>query len=865
MTEYLSEKQNKSVMNYQKGGKHFVKKTLFVLALLTQVAFAYPPLPEARSDSEALFVRRIIDFWRDKEYPFAKSQIRTYMSDYPKSPFTDHFYAMLGDMAMHEKAYHEALDYYNRISDEGLSAHVQAKRWQALYQLQLYTQLYQEIAPIHLDESDEEGKFYFAEAAFREALTLLRFPEGKEQAQSLCEEALPIYASLSFSEAFGAHAKLAIAEIYRFLNKPEIAAKLYLDIAENQEDQEEVLFHAAAMLMQCDQEKAASLFETIARGDSERAGDATYQWMQVLANKGDWDTIGHERNLWLAKIPKEQQGISYFYLGMIAFEQGRHYQTIADLQKALEKGIDSPHDRSALEALLTSGKEVGNLDICESSHSLLTERYPDQRAEAGYVRATAYQKGGDTMRALTLFEDLIQQFPSHMVAEKAGVEKVQLLMAEKKWEEAYAGVRAFLKQHSRSQHKGEMLRLAIDLSRIQASEGELYAQLAEDLERAFAARIFQGEERAEKEMLLAKSYLKLDRIHSALGILHEMKEPDPLLFTQCYIKEGASHEKVVSFGEKALEKYPEHDRLHLHLFNAYLELAKNDSDETLTKRAADHLDAVIDVYPVSLENRLWLAHYFAKTQNERAIYLLESLLQTETNWKRFDEEGLILARLYQKTGQLKKALPLLDKFIKLGQKTKPEAELISAEVYQELGERKKAEALFAKLEDSPHLPIAHAASLHLARLRFDRQPEKSLKKLHNLKVRKTLANEPIHLEAALDMAELQASLLPQEERLESILAALIEVKEEFTSDRDICSKDYHESRQMMPDKELIYQAYMRYLDARIYHLQAKVVSDPQKGKEKENAARALFSTLRQGKYAVSKYLVEHATAGMYEQ
>jgi hypothetical protein len=223
-----------------------VKKTLLLLVLASQSAFAYPPLPEARTEAEELFIRRIADFWQGKEYPFAKSQIRAYMNAYPGGPFTNHFYAMLGDIAMHEKVYRDALEYYNRVNDPAVNAYVRSKRWQALYQLQLYSQLYQEIAPIPAQEIGEEGTFYLAEAAFREALTLSHFKEGKSQANSLLEEALPLYSSLAFSEAFGAHAKLAMAEIYRLLEKTETAADLYLEIAASQGNQEELLFQAAA-------------------------------------------------------------------------------------------------------------------------------------------------------------------------------------------------------------------------------------------------------------------------------------------------------------------------------------------------------------------------------------------------------------------------------------------------------------------------------------------------------------------------------------------------------------------------------------------------------------------------------------------
>ncbi len=824
-------------MKCQKGGKHFVKKTLFLLILLVQTAFAYPPLPEARTESEALFVRRILDFLREKEYPFAKSQIRAYMSSYPEGPFTDHFFAMLGDIALHEKDYSEALDFYARLSDSACQTHVRTKKWQALYQLQRYSELHQEMASIGPQEINEEGTFYFAEAAFR---------------KGLFEEALPLYSSLMDNQVYGGHAKLALAEIYRFLKRPEMAADLYLEIAE---DHDKKLFYAAAMFLHFDQEKAAELFEQIAHRDSENAQESAYQWLQILAQQGEWKKIEKERSLWLTKIAQEHNALAYFYLGMIAFEQAGHFQAIADLQKALEKGITSPHDRSALEALLTSAKEVGNLDLCESSYTLLTERYPQLQAEAGYMRALAYQKTGDTARALVYFNELIHHFPM------AGVEKIKLLMDEKRLEEAHESICQFLELYPLSARKEEMLRLAIDISQIQME----FEKLAEDLAHAFTAQIFEGDERVEMETLLVKTYIKLGHIHGALGLLHEMHDPDPLLFTQCYIKAGNAPDKVVYFGERALENTTEHERLHLHLFNAYLQLAKSDSDETLTLAAATHLNSVIDFYPVSLENRLWLAHYFVKSQNPRAIDLLESLLLTEANWKRFDEEGLILARLYQKQGALKKAKPLAERVISLRQDSQPEAELILAEILQELGEREKAEELFAHLAKSPHLPITYAATLHLARIRFESDPEQSLKGLYSLKMRKTLDTEPIHLEAALDHAEFQASLYPENEQTKFLLAALLEVREEFMSEEDICSKDYHESRLLMPEKEQIYQAYMYYLDACIYNLQAKITSNTKEKKAKQHAARALFTTLCEEKYAVSNYLIERVTAGMYEQ
>jgi len=259
-----------------------------------------------------------------------------------------------------------------------------------------------------------------------------------------------------------------------------------------------------------------------------------------------------------------------------------------------------------------------------------------------------------------------------------------------------------------------------------------------------------------------------------------------------------------------------------------------------------------------LENRLWLAHYFAKEDPEKAIPLLESLVETEANIKRFDTEALLLVSLYIARKRLDASEPLLIKIIALQQKSELEAKLKLAEVYALKGDREGAKLLYTQLEGVAQLNIAYAARLHLARLDFTSAPEKNLKKLQDLAVRKSLANEPIHIEAALDYAELKASLYPEEERPMQLLDLLTKVKDFFKNQDDIWSKDYHASRELLPEKDLIYHAYMRYLDARIYMTQAKLAQDPLDGKTKMNAARALFSTLRHGKYAVSHYIKERA-------
>jgi hypothetical protein len=831
------------------------------LFLLLMVGFGvlgnYPPLPEPRNEEEALLVRRIVEFWRDKEYPLVQFQIINHLNESPQSPYADHFWAMLGDIALQNRAFQEALGYYEKIAGEQIRAHVQLKTWQALYQLGLYSQLYESCAP-YAANLEAEGCFYFAEAALREALTLLCYVEGEQEAKALCEEALPFYESVIKSGLFVSHAKLGLAEIYRILGHPEKAATLYLELAQ-QDENKEVLFHAATLLLQCDKKRASQIFKNLAKQQCTKRGEAAFQWLLLLAENEEWETIAEERDLFTSCLDQERLAVCYFYLGVLGFEKKMYAQAAADLQKCISHNLPPQHEKKALITLFSSAQELSQWEVCRLCFDELSARFPNERAEACCLLASAYQKGGEYAPAFKLYEKVSQEFPQSEFAEKASVEKVRILVAQKEFSEAHQGVLAFLEAYPHSGKKREMIRLAIDLSLTRLAEEEVYDQLASDLERGLQAEVFNGEERGEKELLLAKAYLKLGQTDASWQLLQAIEEPDPLLLFHCCVQKGDSAEAAVEFGEKALLAHPEESKLHLHLFNAYLELSKQSNEKEYTRKGAHHLAAIIDSFPVSLENRLWLAHYFAKEEPQRAIPILEPFVETEAHLKRFDTEGVLLASLYGEQKRLEEAQLLLERIVPLKQTTELEAKLKLAEIYVMKGERELAKALYQKLEEVAQLAIAYAARLALARLDFPVAPEKNLKKLQELAVRKSLANEPIHLEAALDYAEFKASLLPEGEQPKHLLELLLHVKESFTNQTDIWSKDYHAAREFLPEKDLIYQAYMRYLDARIYTLQARLTQDPMEGKSKINAARALFSTLCHGKYAVTNYLKERST------
>lgn len=843
-------------------GKSSFRLTLLLLLLMAGSAFAYPPLPLPRDEEETLLIRRILNFWRDQEYAYVQAHIKTYLKRCPKSPFSDHFWAFLGDIALSNQTYDEALEFYEKIQGEELKQCVQLQKWKTLYHLGYYSQLYQEITP-HRHTLAPEGLFYYAEAAFREAQSVCRHPEGAEVAKALYEQALPLYASLAENYPFSNHSKLAMAEIHRYLGHPKEAAALYQDFV-GQETDRETLFHIAQALSECDKPKAAQLFKRLAQENEPKAAEAAYQWLLLLAAQEEWETIGQERKFFTSRLKKEHLPTCYFYLGMQNFDAESYQQACTDLQKCVRKNLPPQNEKKALLALMAGARKLHKWELAESLYEPLCSDFPEVRPEASCLLASAYKKGGKFDRALKLYAQVAEDFPETSFAEKAHIEKMRLLIRKNCFATAHETLLSFLEAYPQSERKGELLRLAIDLSLLQLAEEKVFGQLAADIERGFETKLFDKEEMDEKTLLLIKAYLKLGRGQEALDLLQTMENPDPLLIAHCYIQQRKNPDSIIAYGEAALAAYPHEKDLHIHLFNAYVERSKERPDIDSSQKAAAHLEAVLEVLPISLENRLWLGHYYMQHSPLKAIPILESILGSEGNLKRFEEEAFQLASLYMEEGEWKKAEDLLLNLSILKQKTELAAQLKLGELYVQKGDLTSAKTLYQKLEECGNSRISCAARLYLARVDFASHPEESLEKLQDLTLRKCLAHEPIHLEAALDFAELKASTYPEEDKEKQFLELLLQTKEDFTQQNDLLSKDYHANRRRYPDKELLYQAYMRYLDARIYLMEARLAQDPVDEKTKLNAARALFSTLRHGKYAVSQYIKERSSVEFYE-
>lgn len=817
-------------------------------------------LPEAKSDEELLFARRVIEFWKDKENALTQSQIETFLCTYPTSAFRDHFQAILGDIALEERHYPQALIAYAAIRDIEIIKKVRVKRWHALYQLQDYATLYQELLPKLSFIDEEEGLFYFAEAALRH--TLAQQELDAETRQMRLREILAIYQKIQSNDHFGGHAQLAMAEIYRHLGEVEQAAQLYLTIAQDQKSPQ-TLYHAATLLALCDEPKAIELFARLAKGGGTKAADAAYQWLQLLAKHKDWTVLQKERRCFLTTLHEEHLASYHFYLGMLAYEAKQFVDALEPLQKSLTSGLKPPYDKHALLALLATSRECKQTEPADVAYKLIQERYPDELETAALMHALCYRAAERLPQALQLLSELIAAGKTPVILENAYLEKTLILTQLREWDQAHDLTAQFIKQFPLSAHRNQIMRLAVDLS----LATENYAQLAHDLEQALDTRhVYTIEEQFSNKLLLAKCYFTLDRELSTLVLLRSLLEEGwesaqlHYLLALSYMKQEDALDQALFHGEQAFALDPqlaEGERLHLYLFNAYLNKSQKTANSALAQQAAAHLYAIVDTFPVSLENQLWLAHTYAKQPHThmQARHIFENILTGErSQLSKFQEETFLLASLYQEEGEHVRALALLEPLHEL--EPRPKVQLLLATVYKALGRMQEALVLFtaAEMAEDPYIAMTaqgETARFTLASPHSRQEGLIALDKLKHIWVNKDLLHEPMHLEAALDYADFKATLTPQESQLKVLLA----IKEHFTCESDIYSKDYHEARRTHLDKDRIYQTYMRLLETKIYLAEANESKLSSKEVEsKKKAAHALMITLTQSKHAVTPYI-----------
>ncbi len=456
----------------------------------------------------------------------------------------------------------------------------------------------------------------------------------------------------------------------------------------------------------------------------------------------------------------------------------------------------------------------------------------------------------------------------------------------------------------------------------------LQARLSQELGSSLRTKgILLPNERSTFLLQLAKSEFAQQHFHGAMVVVNEFLEDFPgdeqayqahLILAYCYLKDDTELAKFISHAEMALKlepDFPDKDAIHSNLFGAHLKLAQaaeRNSQEALqhTEAGAEHLYTLYSLgsAPVKPESLRWLAyHYYSQLSSGNDILIRElpnsprrvmaqraalalhtAIHQATPNTGENLKDHVVLSRLYGWLGLEEQRRQFLEQVLARSWSDDRETRQQLAHLRLELGQRyeligdtKKALHIYEKLINESADSDAYvrdAAQLQLMRTRFFELPESRrsidnpevvviLNTLQGLQTRRTLAHEPVHLEAAWERALISGLVAGPVSSDDVTLANLKQAKREIVSQDDIVSRDYHSGRQEHEEKDRIFQAYLMLFDARIAQLEGQQAALRQKFQEQKSklkVAEILYSTLIQGNFAVSNYLVAQAQKGLDE-
>ena len=347
---------------------------------------------------------------------------------------------------------------------------------------------------------------------------------------------------------------------------------------------------------------------------------------------------------------------------------------------------------------------------------------------------------------------------------------------------------------------------------------------------------------------------------------------------------------------------------HLQLYNAYISLAgygdggnaqaDAEQQKEFVSYAANHLQEAIDKGELGIkrENRLWLANHYYQSIKEYVdahwthqvtdhpeianamdlatehyktlLYHQGQMVVLTAENLHLENEFLKLAKLFEYRKQNQQKLQLVKNLIEQ-QSAKPQLNWGSqkqalfelAQVYQDLGDHERAFETFSFIHSSSeHFPtsMSNVATLESARLHFNMLEEayktesneeilSILNDLKELQIRKNVASEPTHLEAALDYAKIRSEIGDNAEADSRYLFFLKRIQDDFNSQEDLVTQDYLVTLNQNTQKKQVFDSYMKYIDAEKYRLQAKQLHRQERLSEMEElheSALSLYSEIK---------------------
>lgn len=547
------------------------------------------------------------------------------------------------------------------------------------------------------------------------------------------------------------------------------------------------------------------------------------------------------------------------------------------------------------------------------------------------VHSLMCRESGNLVQAITDLKTVLTDYPSCKEIESVLYDYALLLTQTDQWIEARESFLGFLDKYPQSEKKNSAWRHLLNCcieemrSPTQIASDHTKETFIHLLKEALKQdQVLNLAEKRHYALVMLRCQYDLGQYEEALPVLQQyitdQTDPDVvaqahLLYALCEHQLNGETPRFIQHAEKALAlnpKLPEMCSLHVELFNAYLSKASSIEDKSEQKQffssAADHLFAsnAWKEKAIKTENFLWMAnHYFmlAKMGNGEAYEKARVLYAHLIGWDEengtinigndslyLENEVLKLAQILDQFNQTKKEVQLLEILVKkqedsehlLPWKMKRRAVLELAKAYEKEEQYQNAinsyQNIIRTKEAGTSSFVTDTARLQLAKMEYrmlkpqQRNAESAeiaqiLHTLKDLQIQKKIASEPIHLEAALQYAEMRTHLSDKNSYVKNGIFFFTRMHDDFNSVQDPVSEEYNNLRSRYADKNGLFQAYMKYVDVQILKYQAMLAREElrkDKAVQCEEEALEILNNLLKNEEQLKPYLLDRVKRAKME-
>ncbi|MBI3236799.1 MAG: tetratricopeptide repeat protein [Chlamydiales bacterium] len=834
---------------------------------------------KSTSIEERVALKKIIEYWKEEEFSTAESQITAFFNKHPDSAYADTLLSMLGDLHFYKNNYSQSLQAYQKIQAETFLNQTAFNRLYCLYKLEQFSDAVA-CAEHFLSRQDRQLEkenivlFLMGDSLFRSG----KKEEDLSQKSQCYERAAGCFEQLIKSD-FKEQTLPPLLEIYTDLKEWKKGVGVLNALASlHPQEKEGFLFRVAAMQLHYDRKESVETYRTIYLLKGPHASLAACNRIRLLFEQKRYKELLLSYEESLKYISLEDLNTVRYYIGSCLVVLKDYRLALAHLSQFIEaKGQNPLFLKSAYHSLALCAKELGDCKAFDRNLNRLTEQFPrsEEMASVLLMDIRLSKESKQFERAEKSLSMLIEQFPSHPDLEALLYEKGVLLLRMQKWGLAVCAFDRFLDAYPLSEKKPQALFRIIYCKKEEIAQAlpESAQARRQDLMEILAVSLgekdlFKEEEEKKLRLLLGKTLYELGKyaeaidqfdayltkfsndpsyahVYDMLALCFE-RENKTVAFIECAEKACAASEAshLLETSKSGLAT------LHLKLYNAYLSLVQEAEEEKkleYLELAAEHLFSSLD--RVKKENCKWLASYYSQRFQEkgeetdltRAIISLEHLLKLQGSVPlEMETESIKLSALYADAGRFSDAIVLLCNLNKEYESSPEEdwkyrrlALFKLGQVYEKIGDAAEACRVYDDLIQTAahsHSYFGLAASLHKVKLEYKLLEEDAdeemlqdiFDRLKDLEVRRKLATEPWHLEAALTYIDLRVELAEEGEREALFSQLLSRMEENFSSEKYLAPQD------QLPKQLAVYDQYMQFLNTEKLRLRALAAESPLK-------------------------------------